>query len=57
MLYDMPQRFYCSVCRRERGQKVRGPHVAVTEEQPDKGKQFPYPDERTWKRLVSRYRS
>ena len=32
------------------------PMIAVSRDQPD-GPQPPYPDEREWKRLVSRYRS
>ena len=56
LMWDVPKRFFCSRCMTERLRKVRGPRVQVTDERPGK-EQFPYPDERTWKRLISRYRS
>ena len=56
LMWDVPKRFYCSRCLTERLRKVRAPRVQVTTEQPGKS-QFPYPDERTWKKLLSRYRS
>ena len=48
-------RLYCAACRANGGRKVR-PRTEITREPPD-AEQGPYPDERTWKRLVSRYRS
>jgi len=56
LMADVPGRFFCSRCMTERLRKVRSPRVQVTEDRPGK-EQFPYPDERTWKRLISRYRS
>jgi hypothetical protein len=55
-LSEVRKRFYCSRCLEQRGRKVRGPKLQISLD-PPQGAQFAYPDERTWKRLVSRYRS
>ncbi|WP_267395389.1 MULTISPECIES: hypothetical protein [unclassified Sphingomonas] len=49
------RRLYCEACRASAGKVVR-PEVEITREQPDE-KRPPYPDQRTWRKLVSRYRS
>ena len=54
-LASAARRFVCSACR-ESGQLPPAPAIAVSRDQPN-GPQPPYPDEREWKRLVSRYRS
>lgn len=56
LMWDVPKRFFCGRCMTERLRMVRSPRVQVTEERPGT-EQFPYPDDRTWKRLISRYRS
>lgn len=48
-------RFACSACR-DAGHRSPAPAIQVGRDRPD-GPQPPYPDEREWKRLVSRYRS
>ena len=48
-------RLYCDACLVTRGRKFR-PAAEITREKPD-AVQPPYPEERDWKRLVSRYRS
>ncbi|WP_174291056.1 hypothetical protein [Sphingomonas bacterium] len=48
------RRFACSACR-ETGHRSE-PTIEVGRDRPE-GPQPPYPDEREWKRLVSRYRS
>ena len=55
-MWDVPKRFYRSRCVTELLRKVRSPSVVVTADEPEKGL-FPYPDDRTWKRMLSRYRS
>lgn len=57
VLNDVPRRFYCQCCWQGRCRRVTRPDLIVCRDRPDNGKQFDYPDERTWKRLVSRYRS
>ena len=49
------RRFYCQECRTNSGQIIR-PRFEITEERPDP-KQPQYPDQSTWRKLVSRYRS
>ncbi len=49
------RRFYCSACSRGGRGRIR-PHYEITTEKPDDD-QPPYPDEREWKRQISRYRS
>lgn len=49
------RRLYCDACLVTDGRKHR-PVAEITREQPD-ASQPPYPNERDWKRLVSRYRS
>ena len=51
----VPGRLHCKPCRAESYGRVR-PSLAITREPPD-ADQPPYPDEREWKRVVSRYRS
>jgi hypothetical protein len=46
---------YCEACLVTAGRKIR-PSTEITRDKPD-ARQPPYPDERTWKRAVSRYRS
>lgn len=52
---EAARRFHCTACRARDGRKIR-PRATITREQPDE-EQAPYPDQATWKRLVSRYRS
>jgi len=47
--------FYCQPCWHTRFSAVR-PQFEITDAAPT-GEQFPSPDKREWKRLVSRYRS
>lgn len=49
------RRLFCGGCRTKTGKKVR-PRFAITRDKPDLG-QSTYPDDRTWKQIVSRYRS
>jgi hypothetical protein len=49
------RRMYCTACKSKRDAVVR-PRAEITRDRPD-DRQPPYPDEATWKRLVSRYRS
>jgi hypothetical protein len=54
-LGDVAVRFYCSHCLAERQRKVRGPKLAVSlDEAPPCD--LALPDQREWKRMVSRYR-
>lgn len=55
---DLPRayrRLFCATCRERDGRVVR-PRAGITRDRPDED-QPPYPDQATWKRLVSRYRS
>ena len=54
VLSTVMRRFYCTRCHRA-GKVVR-PRWRITEDAPDPCK-LPYPDEREWKRQISRYRS
>ena len=56
LIADVPKRFYCARCWDERRCKVSHPKLVITQDA-TAPPQFPYPDERRWKRLVSRYRS
>ncbi len=49
------RRFHCGACRGRDGRVVR-PRATITRDVPDPCP-LPYPDQATWKRLVSRYRS
>lgn len=53
---EVPRRFYCEQCWLDHRRKSANPRLEITTEVPVPP-QYPYPDERTWKRLVSRYRS
>lgn len=52
---NVPRRLRCEPCWKERNGIVR-PRIDVTSLPPE-GPQFPYPNERTWRRVVSRFRS
>lgn len=52
---DVLRRFYCLKCWRER-RVVSRPRLEFTKDMPG-GCYMPYPDEREWKRIISRYRS
>ena len=55
---DVPERLHCGTCARLTGRKVLRPRVEFTDDlQPPPTPDWPYPDERVWKRLVARYRS
>jgi RNase P subunit RPR2 len=49
------RRLYCEACLVKLHRVVR-PIAEITRDKPD-AEQPPYPEERTWKKLVSRYRS
>ncbi|MFS0771208.1 hypothetical protein [Sphingomonas sp. 1P08PE] len=49
------RRLYCNACLVTAGRKIQ-PIAEITRDRPDP-EQPPYPDDRTWKLLVSRYRS
>ncbi|WP_374943407.1 hypothetical protein [Sphingomonas sp.] len=53
-LQGAARRFACSACRKDGHRST--PAIEVGRERSE-GPQPPYPDEREWKRLVSRYRS
>jgi hypothetical protein len=55
-LREVPRRFYCARCWEDRQRRSPGPQLEITTEVA-LPPQFSYPDRRTWKRLVSRYRS
>lgn len=55
-LEKVPKRFYCGTCWQQHFRRSGVPRMEITDEQPE-GPQPPYPDEREWKKLVSRYRS
>ncbi len=52
---QLAKRFRCAACFEQSGIKV-SPNVQATRDHPT-GAPLPDPDERDWKRLVSRYRS
>lgn len=49
------RKLYCEACLVTKGRVFR-PVAEITRDPPDE-RQPPYPDERDWRRLVSRYRS
>lgn len=49
-------RLYCKQCREAFGRRVRAPRIELVRESSDDF-YFPLPDEREWKRAVSRFRS
>lgn len=51
---EVPRRFWCKLCSAA-GEKVRQARWERTRERPTEN--LPLPDEREWKRLVSRYRT
>lgn len=50
------RRFYCSSCWSRKAEKVHNPHVRTTGEKPT-ADPFKWPDERIWKKMVSRFKS
>jgi len=50
------KRFYCSSCWSRKRYKVKDPHLRTTNEKPN-ADPFPWPDERTWKRMVTRFKT
>jgi hypothetical protein len=57
-IQEVPARFYCAACLRDAARKVTRPRLVITNDAaPPPTREWPYPDERVWKRLVSRYRS
>ncbi|WP_380879529.1 hypothetical protein ACFB49_22790 [Sphingomonas sp. DBB INV C78] len=55
-LEHLPRRFWCSACWMASRRKVRPNTVTLTKDDPT-GDALPWPDDREWKRVVSRYRS
>ena len=55
-LKGIGRRFWCSDCQMAKARKVRDPTLTITEDTPT-GAVLPWPSDRDWKRLVSRYRS
>jgi hypothetical protein len=55
-LGDACRRFYCSSCWSRKRERVHDPHVRTSSEKPT-ADPFPWPDERIWKKMVSRFRS
>lgn len=55
-LRDVRGKMWCRACRKSIGQKVRPRHIDLLTEYPKGMITLPLPDEREWKRLVSRYR-
>lgn len=55
-LYAAVKRFYCSSCWNRRKVRIHDPVMRVTDDKPT-AEPLPWPDERTWKRLVSRFRT
>ena len=54
-LPEAEKRFYCGKCWREK-HTVSRPRIVITRDMP-RDCYLPYPDDRTWKRVISRYRS
>jgi hypothetical protein len=52
---EVVRRLYCEECHRDAHRIIR-PRFEITRDKPA-GPQLPYPDERVWKRVVSRFRS
>ena len=55
-LHKLATHFYCGQCFARQQRRVRLRTIELTNEAPV-GPQLPYPDERTWKRLIARYKS
>lgn len=55
-LPEAVEHLYCGACWRERRLRVSGPRYWITDDKPE-AMHLPYPDEREWKRITSRYRS
>jgi len=55
-LKKLASHFYCGKCSEGTGRRVVLSRIELTNETPT-GPQPAYPDERTWKRLVARYKS
>ena len=55
-LKGIGRRFWCSECQIAKARKARDPTLTITEGAPT-GMPLPWPSDREWKRLVSRYRS
>ncbi|SNT20889.1 hypothetical protein SAMN06295912_1598 [Sphingomonas laterariae] len=55
-LEEVPRRLSCSRCWVADHRKVRPIRVSLVKDLPT-GDELPWPDERAWKRVVSRYRS
>lgn len=55
-LRKLAAHFYCGQCFEREQRRVRLRTIELTNETPV-GTQPPYPDERTWKRLIARYKS
>lgn len=53
-LRDVPPRFYCSRCLADRDRRTSCPYLRVSLE-PAPPCDLPMPDEREWRRMVSRY--
>ncbi len=49
-------RLYCSSCWSKKHEKIYDPHLRTCGEKPT-ADPFRWPDERTWKKMVSRFRS
>lgn len=55
-LEDVPRRLWCTRCAFGNRRKVKPTTVTLVKEAAT-GDELPWPDERVWKRVVSRYRS
>ena len=53
---DVPRRLFRGLRWTERHDRVRSPRVTIVNDPPGETP-YPYPSEREWKRVVSRYRS
>jgi len=53
---EIPRRFYCGICWHQQHRKTTAPRIQIVGEAPGETP-YPYPSEREWKRVVSRYRS
>jgi hypothetical protein len=55
-LQVVPSRFWCSRCAMVAPKKIKNPALELTRDAPT-GEPLPMPEERAWKKIVSRYRS
>lgn len=55
-LNSVCKRLYCSACWARRKERVYDPAMQISDDKPT-ADPFRWPDERTWKRLTSRFRS